>query len=246
MNKLRLVCLTSGAAFLIGCATDKPLLNPFKVPREEVQQRVKVVVVAPLSVDIELPNAKATGGEFATLLIAELNSIGFQTIPPSEYEQVFNRLRDEAGGFFDPLTGKTDKDKFLKVQEQCRQEMAAKYHADAILYSSIKAHSAQFNMNVAHWDGVQETVFPGGTWTAAAFRISAVGDVPALSLYVTLEDIAGKRLYVDCGGLQLLAKAKLKTFVPVPPEDLLTNHTRNANAVRIAMSAFHAPAGKHD
>jgi hypothetical protein len=246
MNRSRLIVLTGLTILVIGCATDKRLYNPLKVPREEIQKHVKVVAVAPLSINEELPNAKPAHEEFAALLIAELNSIGFQTISPSEYEQTFNRLRDEAGGLFDPMTGKADKEKYQKIRELFRQELATNFHVDAIIYPEVITHSVQFNMNEAHWNGVRESILPPGLWAAAGLVMSTHGDAPALSFCVTLEDMDGKHLYVDCGGLQLLKKTTGNVFVPVPVEKILTDHKRNANSVGIALSDLHAPATKHN
>lgn len=217
-----------------GCSTPTPRTSPFKVSKEEIRNRVKVVAVAPLPVEDELPNDSQAREEFATLLITELNNLGFQTVPPAEYEQIFNRLRDEVGGFFDPITGKADKDKYKKVQDLCRRELATKSHADAILYSSLETFSVRFANDFAAWDGTKESV-TDASWVWRALGGTHYGNVTALSVCVALTDTEGNRLYGKCGGVQLLAKTSGGSFSKIPESKVLTDSVRNANAVRYTL-----------
>jgi hypothetical protein len=234
----KLIVVPMLAAFLAGCATSKPLYNPFKVSKQEIRDRVKTVALASLPVDDDVPNGKQAKEVFATSLVSELESLGFKTVPPSEYEQAFNRLRDEVGGFFDPLTGKADNDKYKKVKDLCRRELATKFHADAVLYPSLQSFSVSFYNDFAAWDGTSESV-TDANWVERAFAGTHNGSVTALSLCVVLLDTEGNILYTKCGGIQLLAKANSGGFRKVPESKILTDFQRNTNAVSLALKPFH-------
>jgi hypothetical protein len=245
MTRFGFATATALAAILAGCASESGQYSPFKVSQDAIRSRVKTIALAPVSIDEDVPNADPAQEEFATLLIKELNDLGFQTVPPAEYDKTFKRLRDEAGGFFDPSTGKRDKEKYQKVLSQCRHELATKYHADAVIYSAIIVQSVPFSGNVAYWNGVKEAVAPGGMWSAALLGNYSRGSVPALSFAVNLDDIEGNRMYTDVVGLQLLEKINGDKFYPVPVGTILTDPQREANAVRIALRAFRDKSLRH-
>jgi hypothetical protein len=242
MKHSTLIALSTLTMLGVGCTTSTPHSSPFKVSEQEIRDRVKIVAVAPLPVDDDLPNDSQVREEFATLLINELNSLGFQTVPPVEYEQIFNRLRDEVGGFYDPITGKGDKEKYKKVQDLCRRELATKFHVDAILYSSFISFSVPFTYDVAVWCGTKEYV-SDASWFQRAFA-SSYGRVSALSLSVVLMDTDGNKMYSRCGGIQLLAKATT-AYTRIPDSKLLTDHERNANSVKLALEPFRAEEPVH-
>ena len=248
MNRFRLIALMALALLAGGCASSKPQYNPFQVKKEDIRDRVKIVALASVRVGDDVPNGTEARQQFGELVANELGTLGFQTIPATEYEQVFNRLRDEAGGFFDPNTGKADNEKFKKVQDLCRRELATKFHVDAVLYPAIHVYTVHFVQDQAKWDGVRESVsgntLPG--WVSALAGTYSSGTVAALSLCVSLRDIDGNNLYTECGGIQLAAKLFGHTFHKVNDENILTDAQRNTNAVAIAFRAFHdeEPAAK--
>ena len=249
MNRFRLIALMVLTLLVVSCASDKPRYNPFQVKKEEIRDRVKIVALAPVGVGDDVPNGTEARQEFGEMVASELGTLGFQTVPTTEYEQVFNRLRDEAGGFFDPNTGKADNEKFKKVNDLCRRELATKFHADAVLYPAIHVFSVHFFQDHAKWDGVKESIggaVPG--WVSAFTGTYSSGTVPALSLCVTLKDIDGNNLYSECGGIQLAAKLVGHSFRKVNDEKILTDPQRNTNAVAIAFKAFHdeEPAAKRN
>lgn len=238
MNYFRSLALTVLTILGAGCATSAPRINPFKVSKQEIRDRVKIVAVASVRMDDDIPNATQARQEFGELIVNELTSLGFQTIPPTEYEQIHNRLREEVGGFFDPVTGKGDNEKFKKVQELCRRELATKFHADAVLYPSMDVFSIRFSQDWAAWDGVRESVSEAG-WLERAFIGTHNGTVPALALCVGLYSVDGNNLYTQCGGVQLVSKIFGNSFRKIPDQKVLTDPQRNANAVTIAFKPFH-------
>jgi len=69
-------------------------------------------------------------------------------------------------------------------------------------------------------------LFGGGTY----------GKTSALSLWVDVEDIHGKDLYINQGGLQLYLVPSGHDWVKIPSGELYADPARNANAVRLALA----------
>jgi outer membrane murein-binding lipoprotein Lpp len=243
MNRFGLIAVTLLTFLAAGCASDKPR-DPFATSKEDIRAKVKIVAFAPVAVADDMPNGADAKKEFGDLIADELGALGFQTVPAAEFEQIFNRLRDEQGGFFDPNTGKADNEKYKKVQDLCRRELAAKFHADAVLYPAIRIFPVSFGQDTASWDGVKEAVSATGLpgWFLAIGGRYENGTVPAISLCVSLKDIEGNNLYAKCGGIQLAAKSIGGSFRKINDDKLLTDMKRNTNAVAIAFKPLHDEA----
>lgn len=233
MNRSPLVAGLVLALLGAGCATTP--YNPFKVGRNEILSRVKTVAVAGVSLPDELPQPDQLRSEFETMIVNELKAAGFQVVPAAEFDQIFKRMRDEMGGFFDPNTGKGDEEKVKKVQDLCRRELATKFHADAVLYPAVSVVSAGFRLDQASWDGVTEDTLTG-SFLQRLFSGGYKGQIPALSLWVALKDINGDSLYVNGGGLQLISKICRGQFVEVPVTDLLVDAKVKSRSVQIAFA----------
>lgn len=235
MNRPALTAVVAAATLGAGCAVTPPY-NPFKVSRPEILSRVKTVAVATVRLPDDLSEREQLRAEFQTMIADELKAQGFQVVPAAEYEKIFTRLRDEIGGFYDPKTGKADEQKIKTVQDLCLRELAATFHADAVLYPAITVVSARILGQTALWDKVSENCIAGGFWqrfAAGGFQ----GTIPALSLWVWLKDVRGDDLYANGGGLQLISKITgAGRFVGVPITDLLVDPQIKSRSVQIAFA----------
>jgi hypothetical protein len=240
MNRFKRFALLTLLFGVAGCASDNPQYNLLQ-PKNDIRDRIKIVALAPVRLGDDIPNATEARQEFGELVANELGTLGFQTVAATEYEQIFNRLRDEAGGFFDPNTGKADNEKFKKVQDLCSRELATKFHADAVLYPAIHVVTVHFAQDQARWDGVEEPISENGVpgWVLTLGGTYRSGTVPALSLCVTLKDIDGTNLYSECGGIQLVEKLIGHSFRKINDQNMLTNSARNTNAVAIVFKLLH-------
>ena len=66
------------------------------------------------------------------------------------------------------------------------------------------------------------------------------GSVPALSLFIVLEDPTGKELYSGVGGIELAARIVGDRFVDVPRLALLGDGGHNVTAVHLALDSLPA------
>ena len=74
---------------------------------------------------------------------------------------------------------------------------------DAWLHPSFDVYTAGFNGGTATWMGASETVRPKGLLGFLGSN-QVSGNVPAIALEVVIEDMTGRNLFVDIGGLQVL------------------------------------------
>lgn len=222
-----------------GCAVTTPY-NPFKVPQEQIKSKVKVVALAPINFPGDMEDTEPLKAKFEFLIEAKLRQAGFMVVPSREYDAVWKQTIEKLGGVFDPLTGKRDEAKFKTVREHTLRELATRTKADALLEHGIGVFKANFAGHLAQWHGTSESVVTAGFW-GAFFAGGAQGTVPALSLVVALSDIHGVEMYVNVGGIQVLAKLSGQNFVTVQRYELFVDQERNRQAVNIALDPL---AGK--
>lgn len=225
-----------------GCATGPPAYNPFKVSQDEIYGKVKTIVLAPVIVPVNLADPEPVKVKFESILEAKLREAGFSVVPSKEGAGIWKQMTEQVGGFFDPVSGKRDDAKYRTVREHTFRELRARFQVDAVLHPAIVPVRAQWEGLTASWDGTEESITSFGdafkeALPYALFGISVTrhGAVGALSLVVSIEDVNGVDMYVNAGGIQLLAKISGGNFVGVPRHELFANEERNVAAVNIAL-----------
>jgi hypothetical protein len=221
-----------------GCATTAPY-NPFKVTQEEIYAKTKTIALTPVVVPGDLTDPEALKAKFESLLEAKLREAGFLTVPSKEFAEIWKRMTEQVGGYFDPISGKRDESKLKTVREHTYRELSTKFNADACLHSNIRVFKINWSGTTARWHGASESIMPAGQQVLEVLvGINRYGTVPALSLTVSLQDTNEVNLYLNSGGIQLVSKLSGSKFVPVPIYQLLLNEERNLNAVNIALGPF--------
>jgi len=216
------------------CAVTTPY-NPFKIPEDQLRAKVKVIALAPLNLPTNLEDPAPVQSKYESLIEAKLREAGFTVVPSREYAAIWKQMIEQLGGFFDPLTGKRDEQKYKTVREHTLREVGFKTKADALLDFAIAVVKANFGANRASWNGTTEELVPGGALTAFLIGGSS-GTVGALSLFVALSDLNGVNMYANAGGIQLLSKLSGRNFVTVPRHELFADEERNRQAVNIALN----------
>lgn len=235
MMRQRLLMAISVVA-LIGAGCAKPY-NPFVISRDQIYSKVETIAVAPVAVPEDLEVPEPVKAKFASTIEAKLREAGFLVVPSGEYAKIWEGIAEQVGAFFDPVTGKRDESKFKALRKNCLRELLTKYNANAVVYPEIRAVTANFSSYTAWWHGTRESVkVPNEGILAALTRGNYYGTLAALSLVVTIKDMDEVEMYVNPGGIQVLARVSSRgKFVPVPPNELLVNEERNGAAVDIAM-----------
>jgi hypothetical protein len=213
-----------------GCA-HRPPYNPFRTDSKDLYNRVKTVAIAPVRIQCCVEDSKALQAQFGQWIAEKLKEAGFAVVEAGVYEAAWTQFGEEVGGFFDPVTGKKDEEKFKEARKKTIAELKAKQGAQGMLWPAIEVVEVGFYGPVADWHGISESLSATGKGIPVGR-----GTVGALSLYVYLEDMEGGRLYSNAGGIQLLGKFDSRgRSVAVPEDELLTSEGRNRKAVDIAM-----------
>jgi hypothetical protein len=194
-----------------------------------------VVALTPVGMPGGIENEDAIKTKFEALVTAKLQEGNFRVIRSEEYGTIWKEMTEKLGGFFDPLTGKRDEQKYKTVREHTLRELATKTGADAVMGIAVSVVRVNFGANVASWHGTRQDLVPGGAFTAYLIGGSS-GTVPALSLFVALSDIHGTDMYSNAGGLHVLSKISAGRFVEVPQAELFADEDRNRKAADIALN----------
>jgi len=234
-RKSILIGILIAALLGAGCATTPPY-NPFKIGQEEFNRKTKTIALAPVFIPEGLEDPEPVKIKFESLIESRLREAGFLVIPSREYAEIWKRTTEQVGGYFDPVSGKRDETKFKTVQEYTYRELSTKFNMDSLLYSSILVFQVKWSGGTVHWHGTSEPIKSvGEQFLEGLVGISYHGTVPAASLVATIRDINGQDLYVNFGGIQLLAKTSGSKFFQVPRHQLFSNEEQNSKAVSLAL-----------
>ena len=199
---------------------------------------LKILSLAPIEVPSELPQADKAKLFFHAAISEKLTSAGFQVIGQEVFAQKMADVIREKGGAYDPVTGKRDEKKFWELQQACLKKVQAATGAKALLRVRVIPVTVPFSGCSTKWDGATQNV---STTFLGIFCSSAgmYGKIGALSLLITLEDIDGKVLYFNGGGIQLGAlhvnRFPFGAFQSVPADQLLGDEMRNRTAVDLSL-----------
>jgi hypothetical protein len=225
----------------LGCATAPPY-NPFQVPRHEFEARIRTIAVAHLVVPSDLEDPEAVAGLFEPLIVSKLEQAGLRTVDPDEVEEIWDRMAEQVGGYFDPMTGQRDQEAFDAVRLHTFNELEARFEADAVLHPTLLIVMAKFSGGTAHWCGASQGIQTTGRWVLEAFAgSSSSGTIAASCLGIQIEDTKGVTLYQHQGGIEILAELEATGFDPHSREELFLDAERNRSAVSLALDDLLAP-----
>ncbi len=209
----------------LACASAQPsAYDQFTVPPETFLETTRTIALFPLSADVHMPQCVDSIAEHA--MTVELEAAGLSLVPSFVQQEIWMRIVEDAGGFYDPLTGELHEARAAAGLQQFRAELQAKEAPDAILYPYVSAVEVSAVAGKARWDGTSESVS------------RRLGDlVLAFSYVIVIEDLAGTPMFVNGGGLQVAERWDWSSgqVVSVPAEDLCAEPDRIIGAVGFAL-----------
>jgi hypothetical protein len=207
-----------------GCYRAESAYDLFLVPSEQFHSEVSSVVLAPTVAQTDVAVPESVLVRLDSLIALKLDSFGFDVVPSVVYQEIWTRLTEEAGGFYDPYTGEQDEELFEETVDELKRELQDGFDPDAIVYPEIWSVDAPVSYGRARWDGVERSA-PGLT------------EVVALSLIVVVEDMEGKELYANGGGLGVAeAWDRTSGIEPRPPAAIFQPEGSLAEAVDVALN----------
>ncbi|HYC00674.1 MAG TPA: hypothetical protein VEC57_16180 [Candidatus Limnocylindrales bacterium] len=225
-----------------GCAAREPY-NPFRIEKDVFRQQVHTIALMPTVVPNDAENVDQIRAKFESLITARLGQAGFATIPSGQTAEVFERVRSEVGGTYDPVTGELDAEKEDATRKKALAQIAERFGADAVLHSRIVVVKAGFRNGAATWLGTTQRIEHGGSLAVRILGgVTVSGTVGATGLAVTIEDTTGTDLYLDSGGIEVLSKYSFGSFQQRPVSELFLDEVRNAKAVELALGDLSPPS----
>lgn len=235
MTSIRYFTGLAVLAALAGCA-GAPKYNPFVVPADTWRSGVRVVALTPIGVGLRDFDENRVRTVFDAPLQAALRSYGFEIIDPVKVGAFLDHLTDSAGGVYDPISGQPDTSKLAALRQIALEHLRNTYHVDALLYPNVIVVPAQWNDNKAKWDGADQSIQSTGSLILQYLGgISARGTLPALSLDIQMEDMSGRTLFSNRGGIHVLSRRSGRGFEDISPFEAIADTMRNSQAIQIAL-----------
>jgi hypothetical protein len=233
----KLLAMSVMLTVLAGCATIPRFTDqPFKVDQEEFYRTVRVVALEPPVIG-EIKQAAEAQAEFESLAAEKLKEAGLSVIASDKYGSLRESLGKQDGGLYDPVTGKINEAKAKELQKKIFDELRAQYGIDAVARVVVLPRTAYFSACRARWDGVEQAMASCGFLEGGG---NYNGRISAISLLVAIRDKEGKILFMNAGGIQLIARLKTgffkaAQFESIAPDDLFVDKLKNRAAVDIAL-----------
>jgi len=153
------------------------------------------LLLVPVRVPDDVRVSQETTASIDSAIAAHAATLGVEVIGAQEYAAIWQRLTEEAGGFFDPYTGRRDEPEFEAAVAQLYRELEERFQPNALLYPELIVVEAYVEGDLAEWSGtdqrLDEPVEPGSA-------------VLALTLAMAIDDIEGNELYYREAGLVIL------------------------------------------
>ncbi len=209
--------LLAATLLSIGCfmrATEQPY-DPFLVPADTVRSAVNNVIVTPAGLPEGILVSPMAASRIDSVIEARLRQSGYSVVPAAEYSRIWDGILRQMGGFFDPITGQRDEEKFGTARKELLRELKGRFDTQVLLYVELQVVDAGVDDGVASWDGATHNIRGDDSPIGAAFSDtferdefgrSADGVVSAITLMVAIDGPGGKELYRNFGGVEVLAR----------------------------------------
>ena len=259
---LLLCCMTATAASREQeptIQTDRDL-GFFTDSRAATLALVKRVGMLPMQAPAGFENREDVAPVLQKAVTEYLQKAGLEVIGPEAYAASYDRLNQQLGGIYSPLTGDIRPEQYRAVVDNAHREYIEGQKLDGYVIVRIVARSAKFYGNTVDWDGAKDSSvgrLPANA-LAAFFSINeASGTLPGYSVVVQISNTQDKIVFGRRGGLQPgayydTAKSKgVSGFRSVPKDSMFRDAARIERAVRIATlplrySAEEIAAGEKD
>jgi hypothetical protein len=229
------IVLIAGLA-LAGCTQVRrtPPVPPLQVPEDTIRGRIDTVCIDRLRMDFPVPDAERKAAEIQDLIAGILDRAAIKTVGPAESTRVFNEAVERSGGYYDVHSGERDEVRFAAMSQAGFRALHERLGCDALLAPTVAVVLAPWRNNEAAWDGITDSLGGGGA--------GGYGYAPALSLWISIQDLDGREIYFGTGGIQIgtqLEQGFLRNrFKGVGDEMLLGRPFRNQIAVETSLAPF--------
>jgi hypothetical protein len=224
---VRAWALAAALASMAAC-TPRKAYDPFRVPRDEVRQRVRTIAISPIRLDVDVEDAQRIRDAIAELVTAKLVAGGFGVVPAPVMHAAWRRVVADVGPVFNPITGSGDKARLDLVEDAVRREVAETHHADAVLHVQVIVMDVPLARKTMRYCGIEDTTYwpwSGGSPSEHATLARGV------CLVAILVDMEGRSLYAIQNGVETLETYAYQTHAARPRASRLQDMGRLRRAV---------------
>lgn len=216
-----------------------------RVSREILLKDHRRVALAPLDLG-EIEQQAAVSSRYQELLKSRLTAAGFEVVGGEEFPAIWEALSREAGGFYDPSTGRLDRARHDTARREALRRLNQAHGVSAVVFPAVVPRDATLLSGVAKWDGAEEIISGNKSKLGAMFGAAGqvVGRLQAASLQLRIADLQDATLYEDYGGIQSLARFEQGRFVDLPASQMFSEPARDASAIDLAMGELTGRADK--
>jgi hypothetical protein len=225
------------AAAVLGCAT----YDPFRIPADELRQRVRTIAIVPLRVSAGVADRALARERIEPLVAARLAAGGFQVVGADEVDRLWREAVAEVGDLFDPVTGELDEERFQAVEDAVHHQLRTERGVDAMLWMRVHAVELYLTGAKATFCGTTDAVY----WSGEGLGIfESTTLVLASCLTTTLYDMEERELYAIRSGLETIETYARQTRSERPPGERLRDPERLRLAVEATIGPLAEAAGR--
>ena len=215
--------------------------DPYLVPREEVQRKVRTIALWPVILPAGTEDAEPIRTLFESLIVQKLQSKGFATVAPDELASVWRRMSERLGGVYDPLTGEIRKERYDAAWQHATRELGRRFGVDAVLEVAINEDDwlprIKLGLGRDYYAVMGELI----TWGGEPIFASAPNlpqKLRGVALGVRLFDLTGTVMYAYSAGIEWCRIFVARSHEERPRREMYTSVTRNQGAVDRALGAL--------
>jgi len=206
---------------------------------ETEANKLKIITVAPLNLFIGMPKElyNRTDKLYGQIL-DYFKQNGYEVKDNSDLKAKWDEKTAKTEGFYNPLTGKMDQNKYYKclidfIIEYCRSDQL-----DGLVIPEIAVRNAVVAGDYSYWDGVARKLEIGNEY-APSDRYDFSGSTYALSLKIDIFNNHAEQLFQSFGGIENHLRLSFKDNSKIETkENLLINENFNTEAIKIAFYPF--------
>ena len=211
---------------MLGAGCARPY-DPFRVPREQVRDRIRTIALAPLRVHADLGEPDPARPAIEAAVTERLVAGGFTIVGSDEMGRLWREVARAVGDVFDPITGVAEPKRYKAVEEAVYRELGARHRVDAVLYLQLEVVDVHLPGTTVRYCGVEDPVY----WTGGSLLFDPPLLARAACLVVTLYDRDRRQLYAIQSGIEPFETYARQTRAVRPPATRLQDVERIRRAV---------------
>jgi hypothetical protein len=238
---IRCVALSLAAVLFAGGDARGEENDPYLVPKEEVQRKVRTIALTPVVLPAGTEDPEPVRQLFESLLVQKLQRKGFTTVPSAEFASTWLRMSERLGGVYDPLTGEPREGQYDAAWEHTTRELARRFSADAVLQPVVGPGDWIPGVKLALPREYYAILGEAITWRGKPIFASAPNfpqKLRGVALGVRLFDLTGAPMYAYSAGIEWYQVYIARSREDRPRREMYASAERNQGAVDRALDSL--------